>query len=223
MIYKKIPYRDVKWSDEENKGFFFKGGSQYGFEQRILMHSRFSPPFDWRYTACNEGRTFLSTWFGASLFYADSRTKFTPDGNAKSNFPFSPSFPIIIKINAAKYEDNIEIQTAGREDFEFVINTPISLEDITLLFSSRVDDIPPEKSSDVFAREIRERKRCFTSMGDIIRNYRRSPKRLYREVKEISMHVFKDELKGSPRQNEQAIQRFYEEYIEQLKRLYHVK
>ncbi|MBW2972819.1 hypothetical protein KY346_00320 [Candidatus Woesearchaeota archaeon] len=179
MSYTKIDYDAINWSDG-NEGFLYRGHNQGMFEERVLQNMAEGLEAYHGYDDPDiKKATFCSPVYLTGIFYAKDKAiksnvlleddvlatmiQYGGDsvspGSSLEEFkqffhnlcgtPLFSNFPIILEINAQKYKDRICESSRGDG---LIIQGPICLEDITVLFSSQTDrldercpDIAPVK------------------------------------------------------------------------------
>jgi len=137
----KVDYDKIwdrgKHSSSQKKGTLYRGNSQKMLERRVIDTMMDKKPFYWG-TENEQGKlTFCSPKYYDSLFYSEYWLSQYNDFEYENTCKFPHAFhPIMMEINASNYKGRIYRSTGGEG---LVIKGPISLDDITILYSTHID------------------------------------------------------------------------------------
>lgn len=125
MELTRIRPKNIEWKE---KGKLYSGLSQGVFEYALLKSTTENSPCYWNSKGDSNRITVCSPSPIDAVCSAEEAMK------KPINYPFT-HFPLILEINAMPYEDSLAARSQGR----IVIPRPISLDDITVLFSTRTN------------------------------------------------------------------------------------
>jgi hypothetical protein len=198
----KVNYEDI-WSPHQHtsyrqKGRLYRGNTQKIFESRLIETTLEGNPTYWGTVDNHEKITFCSAVYHDSLFYTNHwLTKFDEaEYEAERSFPHA-FFPLAMEINAENYQDRIYKSTAGEG---LIIKGPISLDDITILYSTRIDRLierQPRKDVEKERKNFASQKQAFEKMletrgitrNDLLDAYDKNPRQVTNFILYFYYHV----------------------------------
>jgi hypothetical protein len=191
MSFKKIDYDDIDWRPHwGKKGFLYRSNSQAKFEQRILDCILENRPLSYFGCEDDEGPlgqiTFCSERYNLGLFYTEHWMSPANDIPLIDTFTH---FPLIMALNIENYRDRLFESTVGEG---IIIQDPINLEDITILFSKNIDRFNQEhpvknETACILKKTFQNRVNKYIRLNilskeDLIEKYKKNPEQISNEL-----------------------------------------